>query len=211
MEFGSGSSHKIEIFLRHLSQLAAHVPIDVSRRAIDEAPRRLSKRYPWQQVRSFISNFRYSIRFPAGFSQYRKFGFFPGSTFGNCRPPEAVLLLRAIKQILAPDGALFLGLDLKEDPDLLLRAYNDAACVTAAFNLNLLERINRELDGNFDVSAFRHRAIYNSLEGRIEMHLVSRKDQVANVAQQLLRFCAGETIHIENSYKYAIEQFRAIS
>jgi len=138
-------------------------------------------------------------------------GFFPGSTIGNFTPDEAVLLLRSIKQTLAPNGSLILGLDLKKAPELLLRAYDDSEGVTAAFNLNLLERINRELDANFDLSAFQHRALYNSSEGRIEMHLVSRKNQEVSVVQQRFRFYAGEAIHTENSYKYTIEQFQAVS
>ena len=211
VEFGSGSSYKTEILLQHLPQLVAYVPIDVSHSALEEAKRRLSARFPWLNVRPLTRDFRDAISFPAGFSRYEKIGFFPGSTIGNLTPHEAVLLLRSIKQTLAPNGSLILGLDLKKDPELLLRAYDDSEGVTAAFNLHLLERINRELDANFDVSAFQHRAIYNSSEGRIEMHLVSRKDQKVSVMQQCFMFCTGETIHTENSYKYTIEQFQAVS
>jgi dimethylhistidine N-methyltransferase len=211
VEFGSGSSHKTEILLQHLPRLAAYVPIDVSHSALEHAKRRLATRFPRLNVRPLIRDFRDAIGFPAGLSQHRKIGFFPGSTIGNFTPPEAVLLLRAIKQTLAPNGSLIIGFDLKKDPESLLRAYDDFEGVTAAFNLNLLERINRELDANFDVSAFQHRAIYNYSEGRIEMHLVSRKNQEVSVARQRFRFCTGETIHTENSYKYTIEQFQAVS
>ncbi|MGA8171911.1 MAG: L-histidine N(alpha)-methyltransferase [Methylocystis sp.] len=211
VEFGSGSSHKTEIFLHHLPGLAAYVPIDVSHSALEEAKRRLATRFPWLNVRPLIRDFTGAICFPADLSPYRKIGFFPGSTIGNFTPAEAVLLLRAIRQTLAPNGSFILGVDLKKDPELLLRAYNDSEGVTAAFNLNLLQRINRELGANFDLSAFRHRAVYNSLEGRIEMHLVSRKDQEVSVAQRRFWFCAGETIHTENSYKYTIEQFQVVS
>jgi dimethylhistidine N-methyltransferase len=208
VEFGSGSSRKTEILLDRLPRLSAYVPIDVSRTALANARARLEARFPGLEVRPLVGDFVCGVTFPAEFSHHRKIGFFPGSTIGNFAPAQAVSLLHAMRATLSPGGLLIVGVDMKKDTHTLLSAYNDAQGVTAAFNLNLLHRINRELRGTFDVSAFRHEAIYDPVEGRVEMHLRSTKDQVASVARQHFSFFAGETIRTENSYKYGIEQFR---
>jgi dimethylhistidine N-methyltransferase len=211
VEFGSGSSRKTEILLNTLPGLAAYVPVDVSESALSDAKRRLLARFPALCVRSIVGDFSRPLAFPEDLVNAHKLGFFPGSTIGNFSPPAASRLLGAMRDMLSPNGRLIVGVDLKKDARALVRAYNDEDSVTAAFNLNLLARINRELEGSFDLDCFRHEAIYDPREGRVEMHLVSRKDQAASVRGRWFRFYAGETIHTENSYKYAIGQFQDLA
>jgi len=211
VEFGSGSSLKTEILLRHLPRLRAYVSIDVSESALEEATERLAGRFPTLDVRPIVGDFSYPVALPKDLAAAHKTGFFPGSTIGNLTPAEAERLLRVFRGVLSPGGRLIIGVDLKKDPRKLVLAYNDAAGVTAKFNLNLLARMNRELGGTFDLDAFRHEAIYNPREGRIEMHLESRQDQDVRVLGRRIRFRAGERIHTENSYKYSIEQFQALA
>ncbi|MGB7044405.1 MAG: L-histidine N(alpha)-methyltransferase [Methylocella sp.] len=211
VEFGSGSSRKTEILLSCLPRLHAYVPIDVSESALEEAKRRLIKRFPALAVRPIAGDFSRLLALPPDLAKARKLGFFPGSTIGNFAPFAARTLLGAMRRLLAPDGWLIVGVDLKKDARRLVRAYNDAAGVTAAFNLNLLARINRELEGSFDLDGFRHEAIYDPREGRVEMHIVSLKNQAVRIRGVWFRFSAGETIHTENSYKYSIGQFQDIS
>lgn len=211
VEFGSGSSLKTEILLRQLPQSCAYVPLDVSPSALEDAAQRLRKRFPHLDVRPIVGDFSRPIAFPADVGERPKTGFFPGSTIGNLTPIEAGRLLAVLRNTLSPGGRLIVGVDLKKDLRTLLPAYNDAAGVTAAFNLNLLARINRELGGSFDLDAFRHEAIYNARDGRIEMHLASRLGQDVVVAGRSFHFRAGETIHTENSYKYSVRQFQDLA
>lgn len=208
VEFGSGSSRKTELLLRRPRAFLRYAPIDVSTCALAEAVARLATRFPELHIHPIVDDFSRRVALPAEFVALPKIGFFPGSTIGNFAPHAAVALMSAMRTTLAPGGRLLIGADLKKDLGLLLSAYNDAAGVTAAFNLNLLRRINDELEGTFDLDAFRHRAIYDAEEGRIEMHLVSLEDQNARAAGETFRFRRGETIHTENSYKYKIDQFR---
>jgi dimethylhistidine N-methyltransferase len=211
VEFGSGSSLKTEILLEQLPRLGAYVCIDVSEDALKDAAKRLASRFPGLDVRPIVADFSYPVALPADLARRRKTGFFPGSTIGNLTPTDAAGLLRVFRAVLSPGGRLIVGVDLKKDARKLVLAYNDAAGVTAAFNLNLLARINRQLDGTFDIDAFRHEAIYNPRDGRIEMHLESLKDQEASVCGRRVRFRAGERIHTENSYKYSIGQFQELA
>jgi dimethylhistidine N-methyltransferase len=211
VEFGSGSSRKTEILLKNLRDLAAYVPVDVSKSALYDARRRLLERFPALKVRPVVGDFSRPVAFPEDLVKVHKLGFFPGSTIGNFSPSDASRLLGAMRDMLSPDGRLIVGVDLKKDARALVHAYNDEDGVTAAFNLNLLARINRELDGSFDLDCFRHEAIYDPREGRVEMHLVSLKDQAASVRGRWFRFLAGETIHTENSYKYSIDQFQELA
>jgi dimethylhistidine N-methyltransferase len=211
VEFGSGSSRKTEILLRQLPPRVAYVPVDVSESALSEASARLANRFPGLDIRPIVADFSHAVRLPAGLARRLKTGFFPGSTIGNLPPTEAASLLRAFKAMLAPRGRLVIGVDLKKDARRLVLAYNDAAGVTAAFNLNLLHRINREVEHSFDLSSFRHEAIYDPREGRIEMHLVSRADQSVTICGRRFRFSAGETIHTENSYKYTVGEFQDLA
>jgi len=211
VEFGSGSSLKTEILLRQLPHLGCYVMIDVSESALEDATRRLASRFPTLDVRPIVGDFSHPLALPADVAARPKTGFFPGSTIGNFTPAEAQGLLRAFRAMLSPGGRLLIGADLKKDARTLVLAYNDAAGVTAAFNVNLLARINRELGGSFDLAAFRHEAIYDPREGRIEMHLVSTRAQEVAVRGRRFRFRAGETIHTENSYKYSIDQFQDLA
>jgi dimethylhistidine N-methyltransferase len=211
IEFGPGSSVKTEIFLREMHWLYAYAPIDVSESFLEDSRQRLQNRFPQIRVRPLLANFSHQINIPEELAERKKLGLFLGSTVGNFAPSEATQLLRAMRATLSPGKRLIIGVDLKKDVRQLLRAYNDAKGVTAAFNLNLLSRINRELRGAFDLPAFRHEAIYDPIEGRIEMHLVSLKDQIVGVGDGELGFRKGETIHTENAYKYTIEEFHGIA
>jgi len=211
VELGSGSSLKTEILLRHLPQLGAYVCVDVSESALAAAQARLVSRFPTLDVRPIVGDFSRPVRFPADLAKRPKVGFFPGSTIGNLTAAEAARLLAALHASLVPRQSLIVGVDLKKDARRLIMAYNDAQGVTAAFNLNLLVRINRELAGTFDLGAFEHEAIYNPREGRIEMHLRSTRRQAVSVLGRRFSFGAGERIHTENSCKYTIAEFQALA
>jgi len=211
VEFGSGSSRKTEILLAALPKLRAYVPIDVSQSALEGAKQRLSALFPGLVVHPIIANFSQPPALPPVLARKKKLGFFPGSTIGNFPPFDAIRLLRSMRGLLSPGGRMIIGVDLKKDARQLVRAYDDSAGITAAFNLNLLARINRELEGTFDLNAFRHQAVYDPREGRIEMHLISEKNQRASVLGRPFRFFAGETIHTENSYKYSTAQFQELA
>lgn len=211
VEFGSGSSLKTEILLARVHARIAYVPIDVSAAALAGAEARLSLRFRHLDVRPLLGDFSQPIVFPSDLEARRKIGFFPGSTIGNLSPPDAIQLLAHFGRLLGADARLIVGIDLKKDARTLVRAYDDSAGVTAAFNLNLLARINRELGANFDTSAFRHEAIYDPVEGRIEMHLVSVPDQMVALCGRKFHFDAGERIHTENSYKYSVPSFQSLA
>jgi dimethylhistidine N-methyltransferase len=211
VEFGSGSSLKTELFLAKAPKGIAYVPVDVSAAALADAKLRLAHRFPDLDVRIVLGNFARPIELPADIAQRLKLGFFPGSTIGNLTPLKAVDLLKSFAKGLAPAGRLIVGVDLKKDPATLVRAYNDAQGVTAAFNLNLLARMNRELRASIDLETFRHEAVYNAREGRVEMHLVSRIAQRIRIEGHWFSFRAGESIHTENSYKYAPWQFQDLA
>lgn len=211
VEFGSGSSRKTEILLRQLPRLSAYAPIDVSKTALEEAKQRLNGLYPTLKLRPMLGDFKQGVLLPNDVAVMKQLGFFPGSTIGNFAPPETAGVLRAMHKTLAPGSALIIGVDLKKDERVLIEAYNDSAGVTAAFNLNLLARANRELGADFDLAAFRHEAIYDPLEGRIEMHLVSVREQTVGLLGECFHFRDGERIHTENSYKFSVEQFSLLA
>lgn len=211
VEFGSGSSRKTELLLRELPDNAAYVPIDVSPDALTEATARLTQRFPHLDIRPLLGDFSELSRLPNDFKSRPKIGFFPGSTIGNLAPAEASRLLLRFKSLLSEEGRLLIGIDLKKDTATLERAYNDSSGVTADFNLNLLARINREIEPAFDLKSFRHVARYNAREGRIEMHLVSRSDQRFEIRGHRFTMRSGESIHTENSYKYSVEQFQTLA
>jgi dimethylhistidine N-methyltransferase len=211
VEFGSGSSLKTEILLDRIAARVAYVPIDVSEAALADAKARLQRRYPSLDVRTIVADFSAFVALPEDLANRAKTGFFPGSTLGNLAPKDARRLLTAFGHILGEGGRLIIGIDLKKDARTLVRAYNDDAGVTAAFNMNLLLRINRELGGAFDAEAFRHEAIYDPREGRVEMHLVSKREQDIELCGRHFHFRDGESIHTENSYKYTVEEFRELA
>jgi L-histidine N-alpha-methyltransferase len=205
IEFGSGSSTKTRALLDRLKSPAAYVPVDISREQLLDTARSLIRDYPGLEVRPVYADFTLPFEIPASNQPSRKrVVYFPGSTIGNFDPDKAHELLRRAARLAGPGGGMLLGADLKKDPRLLHSAYNDRQGVTAAFNLNLLVRINRELRGNFRVDQFWHHALYNPLEGRVEIYLVSRQDQRVDVADHQFFIAEGEPICTEYSYKYSV-------
>ncbi len=202
VEFGSGSSVKSRLLLDAMPDLDAYVPIDISREHLDETAARLRRDYPGLRVEPVCADYMALDGLPAFVNGARRIGFFPGSTIGNLTPEEATAFLRRARRLLRNDGALILGVDLKKDPQILHDAYNDSAGVTAQFTLNLLRRMNRELDANFDLAAFAHEAFYSPDEGRIEIYFRSLRSQTVTVAGRRFFFAAGERVHTEYSYKY---------
>ena len=203
VEFGSGSSVKSRLLLDALHDLAVYAPIDISRQHLDESARRLGRDYLTLAIEPVCADYMVLSALPAiGHAADRRLGFFPGSTIGNLEPADATAFLRRARRLLGDDGALVLGVDLRKDPRVLHDAYNDAAGVTAAFSLNLLRRMNRELNANFNLERFAHEAFYNADEGRIEIYLQSLCDQSVVVAGRRFAFAAGERTHTEYSYKY---------
>jgi dimethylhistidine N-methyltransferase len=211
IEFGSGSSTKTELLLAGMDELFAYVPIDISAAALDEACARIEGRFPALRVMPVVGDFSQPMLLPDELSGKPLIGFFPGSTIGNLTQDEAVALLKSMRAMLGENGLLIIGADLKKDVRQLIAAYDDAQGVTAAFNLNLLHRANRELGADFDVDAFCHLATYDMRHGRIDMHLVSRTAQTVCVLGREFRFAAGERIHTEHSHKYDVDGFRDLA
>ncbi len=209
VEFGSGASSKTPILLRCVEP-SAYVPIDISGEFLRDAADALQEEFPALPILPVEADFMRPISLPEEVRGLTKLGFFPGSTIGNLVPRTAVDLLRAMKDTLGEGSYLFIGMDRIKDVDVLTRAYDDAAGVTAEFNLNLLRRINRELGGTIPVEAFRHRAIWNDRMSRIEMHLEAVRDVQFSVAGETFAFRAGETIHTENSHKYGFRDSRLL-
>lgn len=205
VEFGSGSSAKTPLLLRQVGP-AAYVPVDISDDFLAASSQALAVAHPGLDVLPVAADFTRPFDLPANVLGMPMLGFFPGSTIGNMDHAGAVDLLRAFRATLGEDARLVIGIDTRKNPRLLETAYDDAAGVTAEFNLNLLRRINRELGGTVAVDAFEHRAIWNDALGRIEMHLVAREDVVFTVAGRRFTVALGETIHTENSYKYSREE-----
>jgi len=201
VEFGSGSSTKTPILLGALSP-AAYVPVDISHQFLRESCRRLAREFPNLPIFPMPTDFTRPLMLPARLPEARRLGFFPGSTIGNMTVPAAVDLLRSFARTLGTGAALLIGIDRLKPASALVPAYDDSEGVTAAFNLNLLRRINRELDGTIDVDAFAHVALWNAAETRIEMHLRADRDVRFTVAGRPFSMAAGETIHTENSVKY---------
>ena len=208
IEYGSGAGRKTRILLDALKGRGAYVPIDISKQHLLESAAEPASLYPELRVVAICADYSKAFSLPPDLSSpgRRRLAFFPGSTVGNLDPPEAVAFLKRIVKLVGPGGALLLGVDLKKDPAVLHAAYNDAAGVTAEFNLNLLHRMNREMGADFDLAAFRHRAFYNEPLGRIEMHLESLRDQTVRLGERSIAFGQGETVHTENSYKYSVAE-----
>ena len=213
IEFGCGSLLKTRLLLDALRSPAAFVPIDISADHLLQSSAALAADYPNLEVLPVAADFTRPVKLPdkARKASENRIGFFPGSTIGNFDHAGAADFLATVANMVGGGGALLIGVDLKKDEDILVSAYDDAQGVTAAFNRNVLERINRELGGCFDIETFRHRALYNGAEGRIELHLVSEKDQTVTVHDRDFTFTKGETIHTENSCKYHVEEFSSLA
>jgi dimethylhistidine N-methyltransferase len=211
VEFGSGASTKTRLLLDAAPQIAVYAPIDISRAALDEAAAAIGRDYPGLKVAPLLEDFTRAISLPAAAQGRPVTGFFPGSTIGNFTPEEAQAFLVSARGLLGAGSRFLVGIDVVKDEKVLVAAYDDALGVTAAFNKNLLARINRELGADFDLAAFAHRAIWNAGESRIEMHLESLRDQRVRVAGSVFSFAKGETIHTENSAKFTVERFAALA
>ena len=210
VEFGAGATTKVRLLLNECA-LGAYVPVDISGDFLKAQADVLRQDFPGLAVYPVAADFTAPFALPEAVAEMPKVGFFPGSTLGNFEPHEACAFLRSARDILGQGAQMVIGVDLEKDERVLYEAYNDKAGVTARFNLNVLHRINRELGGNFDISAFTHRAIYNRDRHRIERHLISRRSQTVRVLGRSFSFRAGETIHTENSYKYSLERFAALA
>jgi dimethylhistidine N-methyltransferase len=211
VEFGAGSATKVRILLEAAPQIAAYVPVDISAEFLGDEAARLERDIPRVDVHAVAADFTQAFALPAAVHERPRVGFFPGSTIGNFDPHEAANFLRQAARILGPGALFIVGADLIKDETVLHAAYNDAAGVTARFNLNLLARINRELGADFDLAAFQHAARYDRTHHRVEMHLVSRRPQTVHVCGQAIDFHAGETIHTENSYKFTTGSFATLA
>ena len=208
IEFGAGSLTKIRILLSALEAPAAFIPVDIALDHLTGSVDELNAHFPDLDIRPVRGDFTRPLVLPdIGVAGGRRAGFFPGSTIGNFDHAGAEAFLAALAETLGPGALFIVGVDTKKDAGVIERAYDDADGVTAAFILNLLARINRELGGDFDLGRFRHRALYDADEGRVEMHLESLEAQRVRVGDTVFDFAAGETIHTENSYKYAIDEF----
>jgi len=212
IEYGCGNCEKVRFLLDHLEEPVAYIPIDISREQLRSVAGRLSDVYPELEILPVCADYTSRFALPtAGRQSLRAVVYFPGSTISNFTPASARQFLEHMAQVCGPGGGLLIGVDLKKDPAVLHRAYNDSQGVTAAFNLNLLERINRELGADFQPEQFEHYAFYNYPPGRVEMHLISQRDQTVRLDNTTITFARGETIWTESSYKYSLDGFREMA
>lgn len=212
IEPGSGASLKTRILLDALRAPAAYVPVDISPTHLEAAAEDLRTRYPGIDILPVCADFTQPFEVSQGHRPFdRTLVFFPGSTIGNFDPKGAVRLLEAMGRMSEPYGALIVGVDLKKDPHVLEAAYNDSEGVTAAFNLNALAHLNRRFNANFNLDDFAHCAFWNARASRIEMHLVSGREQTVTIGRQRIVFARDETIWTESCYKYDRAQFAALA
>jgi dimethylhistidine N-methyltransferase len=209
IEFGAGSSLKTRILLKSLNHPHTYVPIDISKEFLLESAGQLQREFPGIPIFPIPADYTHPVLIPTELLQQsgQKVAFFPGSTFGNFDLEDAVSFLKNTARIVGKDGLLLLGIDLIKDKTTLEKAYNDSLGITAAFNLNILSRMNRELQANFDLRSFFHRAHFNTVKKRIEMHIVSLKNQLVTIAGEMIAFREGESIHTESSYKFSPREF----
>ncbi|MFT4606152.1 MAG: dimethylhistidine N-methyltransferase [Rhodothermales bacterium] len=208
VEYGSGSSVKTEILLERLEEMAGYVPIDISREHLLASAKRIARRHPDLAIFPVAADYSETISGLADLTtEHRAVVYFPGSTIGNFQPPKAEDFLARAAMLVGPGGGMLIGVDLRKDPSVLEAAYDDASGVTAAFNLNMLRHINREAQADFDLTAFRHRAVWNEEASRIEMHLVSRLDQKVRLGDAVITLARDEAIVTEHSYKYTLSGF----
>jgi dimethylhistidine N-methyltransferase len=210
IEPGSGSSQKVRILMDSINP-KAYMPMDISKDYLRLVAEDLASEYPWLDVHAACVDYTSTFPLPECHEAARKVAFFPGSSIGNFDPEHAVQFLQHLVTMLQFDGGLLIGVDLKKDSDTLNAAYNDTDGATAAFNQNLLARINDELEANFDLNKFQHHAFYNEKKSRIEMHLVSQETQVISINNNNFVINKDESIHTENSYKYTIDEFQSLA
>jgi len=211
VEFGAGSSAKARIVLQASRDVGAYVPVDISADFLLREAAVFARELPHVAIHPVVADFTHDVVLPRELDGRSRVGFFPGSTIGNFEPHEAARFLHHAAGLLGAGATLIIGVDLVKDPEILRAAYNDSAGVTAAFNLNLLHRMESELGAEVDIKAFRHYAFYNREQRRIEMHLASCSAQSIRVCGKCFDFRRGESIHTENSYKYTPESFRALA
>ena len=212
IEHGCGNCEKVRFLMDHLHDPAAFIPIDISQEQLLQVAKELDSIYPQLQVLPVCADYTSSFELPVPKRESKRtVVYFPGSTISNFDPIPAKHFLEHIASLCGSGGALLIGVDLKKDPAVLHNAYNDSEGVTAAFNLNLLERINREFDCDFQLDAFEHYAFYNPRESRVEMHLVSQRGQVVHIDGKTISFAKGESIWTENSYKYNLDEFEQMA
>jgi dimethylhistidine N-methyltransferase len=209
---GTGAGTKTRILIEALENPAVYVPVDISEKQLRESTALFRKIFPDLEILPVCADYLQPVVLPSPSRKAaRNVIYFPGSTIGNFERNEAVEFLRRVANVCRQDGGLLIGVDLKKDQHVIEAAYNDRAGVTAQFNLNLLARVNRELGADFDLDQWRHRAIYNSIAGRVEMYLISEIDQFVHLTEQEFHFRSGEKIITEFSYKYAPEDFAALA
>jgi len=211
LEYGAGAGIKTEILINALQAPRLYVPIDIAGSFLDHTVARFRRRFPGLPTKPIVADFTAAFALPAWIPEGRRVAFFPGSTIGNLNAAEIAAFLRRLRRQVGADGRAIIGVDMKKDLQVLIAAYDDSTGVTAQFNLNLLARVNRELDGNFDLDRFRHSARWNEAESAIEMHLVSSIAQSVTVSGRSFQFDAGETIHTESSRKYDVPGFNALA
>lgn len=211
IEPGSGSSKKVRLLLDHLPDISAYIPVEISQEYLSHVVKELRKEYPDLLIKPVCADYTKPFQLPGidkAFEYYVVF--YPGSTIGNFQPGEAQRFLQMLSGFMVPGGGLLIGVDMKKDKAILEAAYNDSKGITAAFNKNMLVRLNRELGADFHVDRFTHTAIYNEAKGRVEMHLISDREQAVHIGEEVFNFDEGETIHTENSYKYSPDDFKAL-
>ena len=211
IELGSGSSMKTRLLLKRCKNLAMYVPVDISEEFLNEVATDLRSEFPNHDIRPVVADYTSEFDLPENDQIAKKVVYYPGSTIGNFTKRRARKFLNSIGENLSAGDGLLIGVDLKKDPEVLEKAYNDPEGVTATFNKNLLVRLNRELNADFNIDRFNHVSFYNREEGRIEMHLESKEEQSVTVAGQKFWFEKGETIHTENSHKYKVDEFEELA
>jgi dimethylhistidine N-methyltransferase len=210
VEYGAGASVKTRILIDALEELSTYIPIDISAEFLQTSAASLQEDYPDLNIEPVVADFLSTVDLPEKSDGGARVGFFPGSTIGNLESLEITGFMQRAREDLGAGAQFVLGADLKKDPNILIPAYDDSAGITSEFNLNLLRRINGELDANFDVASFNHEARWNNDDARIEMHLVSERDQSVEISGKKFDFRQGETIHTENSRKFEIDALKTL-
>lgn len=210
VELGSGASEKVRLLFESLEPVS-YMGVDISREFLLKSTQRLAQDYPWLEVHAVCADFSHQLSLPEHPHSRNLVAFYPGSSIGNFEPKQAVCFLKQLSRALGNGGKLLIGVDLKKDKRVLDAAYNDAAKITEAFNLNLAHRVRDELNSDIDPECFHHHAFYNVEQGRVEMHLVSERDQTINICDNVFTLDRNESIHTENSYKYHIDEFEALA